>query len=155
MSIALIYFNNRDHQKVIPLKTGKLVIGRRPDCDVQIPDLLVSRQHCRVSQNDQSVFVQDLSTPNGTYVNRERIEKVELAPGDVIAVGSIQFTVQIDGQPSTIENPKKQAQSGQADSFGPPSTKKKETVLSEPSSSSGSDVLSSDILAELGLDLDD
>ncbi|MCF7958628.1 MAG: FHA domain-containing protein [Phycisphaerae bacterium] len=151
MAVVLVYFNKNNHQKTIPVGTGTLIIGRRPDCDIQVPDVLVSRQHCRVVHNGQALFIQDLGTPNGTYVNEERVDKVELNPGDVIKVGPIQFVVQVDGQPVTITPPAKSSEHVGSDSSSSHAPVKK----GNNQSASESDVLGADILAELGLDPDD
>ncbi len=81
----------------IPLRGGRLLIGRRPDCDVQLPGAAVSGHHCRLRKRGSSVFVQDLHSSNGTYLNSRRLdgEEAELADGNRIRVGGAVFAVQL------------------------------------------------------------
>lgn len=71
----------------IPLKGKKLLIGRGHDCDLQVLDERLSRVHCRIEKRGDSYFVIDLKSRNGTFVGDERIDTVELHPGDIISVG--------------------------------------------------------------------
>lgn len=69
----------------------EMVIGRENDCDLVIDDRQVSRRHARVFQTPQGVFLEDLNSKNGSYVNHKRIEgKVQISEGDVIQIALIQ-----------------------------------------------------------------
>jgi pSer/pThr/pTyr-binding forkhead associated (FHA) protein len=57
---------------------SELLIGRDPDCDIVIPMRQVSRHHARVFQDSAGVFVQDLDSKNGTYINSGLIKSVFL-----------------------------------------------------------------------------
>ena len=48
-------------------------IGRDPDCDVILPDSSVSRRHVKVSMSDTGLFVEDVGSSNGTWVDGRRI----------------------------------------------------------------------------------
>jgi pSer/pThr/pTyr-binding forkhead associated (FHA) protein len=61
--------------------------GRRPDSDVFLDDVTVSRRHARIERRSGSFFVQDDGSLNGTYVNGERVEQTKLASGDEIQIG--------------------------------------------------------------------
>jgi predicted component of type VI protein secretion system len=66
---------------------GKSAIGRAPTCDVIIADPLVSREHAH--RIGQEVFIEDLQSANGVYVNNVRIfEPHQLCDGDRILVGT-------------------------------------------------------------------
>ena len=106
MAAILIYHGKSGRRKEITLKTGISIIGRRPECDVRIPQLSISRNHCRIVHRQNKTIVQDLGSTNGTYVNTERIsEAVAIDPGDVLSVGPVRFVVQIDGKPQDIAPP--------------------------------------------------
>jgi pSer/pThr/pTyr-binding forkhead associated (FHA) protein len=79
------------------------VIGRREDCDLRIPLGEISRKHCRIIMDGQTLRVEDLGSSNGTYVNGQRVQEATVAPGDTIQVGSLAFVVQIDGAPADEE----------------------------------------------------
>ena len=76
------------------------VIGRREDCDLRIPLSEVSRKHCRLVRDGDTVRIEDFGSANGTNVNGQRVQEAELSPGDSIEVGSVVFVVQIDGYPA-------------------------------------------------------
>ena len=70
---------------------------------MRIPDAGVSREHCELVIDEDSVTVRDLDSSNGTFVNATRVKEAELAPGDLLAIGSIVFAVRIDGFPKLID----------------------------------------------------
>lgn len=73
----------------IPLRKGKFLIGREPDCHCLLDDLAVSRHHCVLILDDWTLRVRDLNSKNGTIVNGSRIRtwEVVLSDRDVISVG--------------------------------------------------------------------
>jgi pSer/pThr/pTyr-binding forkhead associated (FHA) protein len=63
-------------------------IGRSPQCDVVVDESGVSRHHCRLIQADQGIFLEDLSSQNGTYLNGRRIaSRVAVCRADAIRLG--------------------------------------------------------------------
>ena len=62
-------------------------IGRGPDSDILFDDITVSRSHAEVFISEGGLFVRDLGSLNGTYVNRVIIEKAALVHGDELQVG--------------------------------------------------------------------
>lgn len=77
--------------KEIVLDRDTLSIGRRPGNDVQLNDLAVSGRHALVTAM-QNTYVEDLGSTNGTLVNGKKVTKAILKSGDVIQIGSHQFT---------------------------------------------------------------
>ena len=65
----------------------KLTIGRRPDSDIFLDDVTVSRRHAEFRREGAGYAVHDVGSLNGTYVNRERIESHRLEDGDELQVG--------------------------------------------------------------------
>jgi diguanylate cyclase (GGDEF)-like protein len=64
------------------------VIGRGKDADVRIDDAGASRAHARVvTTEDGRIFVEDMGSTNGTYVDGKRVDRAELRSGDRIHVG--------------------------------------------------------------------
>ncbi|HET6426641.1 MAG TPA: FHA domain-containing protein [Planctomycetaceae bacterium] len=73
------------------------VIGRATDCNLKIASTQVSRRHCRVVVNDIGVYVEDLCSANGTFLNGQRLlpNQPTLAPaGSQLAIGPAVFAVE-------------------------------------------------------------
>lgn len=101
--IKLVVFRPDGTRKDIPLKKGRYVIGRSANASLRIPLPSVSREHCEISCDGETVRIKDMHSSNGTFRNDERIEDTALDAGDVIGIGPCRFTLQIDGQPSDIQ----------------------------------------------------
>lgn len=66
-----------------------VTIGRESDADVCIPDLSVSRRHCRIWRKRTDFYIEDLGATNKTRVNGEQIDEFSLRDGDVITAGEV------------------------------------------------------------------
>jgi pSer/pThr/pTyr-binding forkhead associated (FHA) protein len=78
----------------LELTTGSLLIGRLPECDVNLADTLVSRMHARLTVQHDSVVVEDLHSTNGVYVNGLRIShSAVLREGDRILIGTSELSL--------------------------------------------------------------
>jgi predicted component of type VI protein secretion system len=65
-----------------------VVVGRIPKCTVRVVHPLVSREHCRIEMRDDGVFVVDLGSANGTWLNGVRVEsRSQLRTGDRLGLG--------------------------------------------------------------------
>jgi pSer/pThr/pTyr-binding forkhead associated (FHA) protein len=70
------------------LDTDVVTAGRHPDSDIFLDDVTVSRRHAEVVKTGDGWIVRDVGSLNGTYLNRERIERdVPLSNGDEVQVG--------------------------------------------------------------------
>jgi predicted component of type VI protein secretion system len=68
--------------------TAKVVIGRAPECDVTVKDILLSRRHCRVEETVEGWCLIDLGSKNGTSINGQRVPEWQvLSDGDVVSLG--------------------------------------------------------------------
>jgi pSer/pThr/pTyr-binding forkhead associated (FHA) protein len=61
--------------------------GRHPDSEIFLDDVTVSRRHAVFDRTGDQFTVSDVGSLNGTYVNRDRIEKVQLTDGDEVQIG--------------------------------------------------------------------
>ncbi len=61
--------------------------GRHPDSDIFLDDVTVSRRHAEFHRESTTFSVRDAGSLNGTYVNRDRIDSVELRDGDEVQIG--------------------------------------------------------------------
>jgi len=97
------------------------ILGRGRACSIQLPQPLVSRQHCEVFADGERLRVRDLGSLNGTLVNNERITECELIDGQLLTVGSITFRVAIEVTP-TSERPAGSSINKRIASAAPPQT---------------------------------
>ncbi|MBI4820118.1 MAG: FHA domain-containing protein [Deltaproteobacteria bacterium] len=83
--LLVLKYNDMELQR-FPLKSGDCTVGRAKECDIQIPERRLSRNHCRIVRDDRGrVRLEDLGSQNGTYVNRRRIRgNHDLTNGDVL-----------------------------------------------------------------------
>ncbi|MHB8780901.1 MAG: FHA domain-containing protein [Candidatus Geothermincolia bacterium] len=65
--------------------------GRHPESDVFLDDITVSRRHAEIVHTDEGFEMVDVGSLNGTYVNRERIDRVKLKNGDEIQIGKFKL----------------------------------------------------------------
>ena len=70
-----------------PLQGDRLTVGRRPESDVFLDDVTVSRDHALVVRRGSDHYLDDCGSLNGTYVNRRRIDSHRLADGDELQIG--------------------------------------------------------------------
>jgi pSer/pThr/pTyr-binding forkhead associated (FHA) protein len=101
----LILFKKDGSTKSFVLPSNITVIGRRHDCDLCVPLMVVSRRHCQLSQNNETVKIRDLDSKGGTYLNGNRISEATVKAGDYITIGPLTFLLQIDGEPAKIVPP--------------------------------------------------
>ena len=53
------------------LTDDEVILGRHPDCGIQLPSNMVSRRHARVFKDGENFVIEDLGSGNGTFVNGE------------------------------------------------------------------------------------
>ncbi len=73
----------------------RMTIGRRPDCDVFLDDVTVSRDHALLVRRGENWYLDDCGSLNGTYVNRSRIESQRLEEGDEVQIGKYKLTYHV------------------------------------------------------------
>ena len=72
--------------------------GRHPESDIFLDDITVSRRHVEITPKDGGAYaLRDVGSLNGTYVNRERIDEVQLAPGDEVQIGKFKLVYLVAG----------------------------------------------------------
>ena len=74
------------------LSGDRLSIGRRPDADIFLDDVTVSRDHALLIRRADGYHLDDCGSLNGTYVNRRRVESVKLADGDELQIGKYKLS---------------------------------------------------------------
>jgi adenylate cyclase len=87
----LIYDPGTPNEKVYKLGFGSNTIGREWDNSIFVMDGSISRHHAEIAIGYNQVFITDLHSRNGTFVNELKIEHCELKDADWIRCGSIVF----------------------------------------------------------------
>lgn len=96
MVVKLIVASGKSAGRSIAIKRDKLLIGRAEECDIRPLSEDVSRRHCQVTVEPAQVWVEDLGSRNGTFVNGNRIEtrtRTAVSNGDVLRVGVLELKV--------------------------------------------------------------
>ena len=70
-----------------PVNRDRLTVGRRPDSDIFLDDVTVSRDHAVIVRRGNDYHLDDCGSLNGTYVNRRRIDSQRLSDGDELQIG--------------------------------------------------------------------
>src|SRR5690349_22480173 len=87
---ALRFISGRYQGGEFPLRMNReIIIGRSSDLDMVLVEDMVSRRHAKITTTDADIFIQDMGSTNGTFVNGEKIAgRARLAEGDRILVGT-------------------------------------------------------------------
>jgi len=85
----------------INLPMGEIIIGRGPECYLRVDEPMVSRRHARLRVSQTSVTLEDLGSRNGSRVNGiNATSVVTLNSGDILGIGTQQFTLDREDDPS-------------------------------------------------------
>jgi hypothetical protein len=68
-----------------------ITVGRGPESDIFLDDVTVSRKHAEIERGEHGYRIRDVGSLNGTYVNRVRVDAVDLRNGDEIQIGKYRF----------------------------------------------------------------
>jgi hypothetical protein len=74
------------------LEGDRISIGRRPESEVFLDDVTVSRDHAQLVRRGSEYWLDDSGSLNGTYVNRQRVDSHKLADGDELQIGKYKLT---------------------------------------------------------------
>lgn len=112
---ALRFISGKYQGGEFPLYPDRdILVGRSSDLDMVLVEDMVSRKHAKITVTGDQIFIQDLGSTNGSFVNGEKIRRARLKEGDRILIGtSIIKVVAVDSQgavTSTEEVRKQMAQ---------------------------------------------
>lgn len=102
MDVNLVLFKKGGGGRSFIMPSMRVLIGRSADCHFRIPVMSVSRRHCELFIEDGKLYMHDLDSRNGTFVNGVRMENSVLRAGDFIRIGPVLFGIQIDGIPGRL-----------------------------------------------------
>jgi predicted component of type VI protein secretion system len=70
-----------------------LLLGRHPECDVQIDSRKISRRHCCIAQVSDYLVIRDLGSTNGIRINGVRVQEGKIQPDDEVTIGNSRYKV--------------------------------------------------------------
>ncbi|QQR90112.1 MAG: DUF4388 domain-containing protein [Myxococcales bacterium] len=84
----------------------EVVMGRSSELDMVLVEDMVSRRHAKLTVDGEDVYIQDLGSTNGTFVNGEKVKKSKLSEGDRILIGTSIIKLVDLGEVSEIDSSK-------------------------------------------------
>ncbi len=100
----LIFNTGKENWQNIQLYDGEYVIGRVPECDIQIKTMGVSRKHAQIKVEGDQFWVKDLNSSNGVLLDGEKIDPGKphpVPPEGIFVIAKQPFLVSKEGQPNT------------------------------------------------------
>jgi hypothetical protein len=83
-----------EHAGRVHIIGDEVNIGRAAGCEITIDDSYASQIHARIFRRDDGVFVEDLGSTNGSYLNREKVNRpMAISTGDRLQIGATVFEV--------------------------------------------------------------
>jgi len=119
--------------KEVQITKDKTTLGRRPYNDIVIDNLAVSGEHAVLQMVGADVFIEDLNSTNGTYINGKAIKKQLLSHNDTVEIGKYKIKYLVDesndyektmimrpglGQPAMASSSSQASASGAHSGFG-------------------------------------
>lgn len=100
-------FQDGGKRRNFTVNKDSATIGRAPDNDICLEAFGVSRYHARLGVSEGKVFVQDLNSTNGTFLNSKNVDRAEVASTDQISIGrailSVTYVPRQEEEPSLVE----------------------------------------------------
>ena len=88
--------------KQVPLQKNRTTLGRHQDNDIVFDNMVVSGHHCVFELKGLAdVFVEDLNSTNGTYVNGRMIKRQQLQDGEIVSIGNFRIRYRSASSQST------------------------------------------------------
>jgi hypothetical protein len=82
------------------VRDKQIIVGRSSDLDMVLVEDMVSRKHARIALQQDQIWIEDLDSTNGTFVNGEKIKRARLKEGDRVLIGtSILKVIAAEAQP--------------------------------------------------------
>src|SRR5271170_5632850 len=88
-SYVLRFISGKYQGGEFPIVADKqILIGRSSDLDMVLVEDMVSRKHARIAMQQDQIWIEDLGSTNGTFVNGEKIKRARLKEGDRVLIGT-------------------------------------------------------------------
>jgi len=82
--------------KEVQITKDKTTLGRRPYNDIVIDNLAVSGEHAVLQMVGADVFIEDLNSTNGTYINGKAVKKQLLSHNDTVEIGKYKIKYMVE-----------------------------------------------------------
>ena len=82
--------------KEVQITKDKTTLGRRPYNDIVIDNLAVSGEHAVLQMVGADVFIEDLNSTNGTYINGKAVKKQLLSHNDTVEIGKYKIKFMVE-----------------------------------------------------------
>lgn len=146
MKLSLKVAQGVHEGKLIPVPLAQFLIGREESCQLRPASPAVSKRHCAIQIRSNKVYVRDIGSTNGTFINDQQItQEVEVQHGDRLKVGPLEFIIQIE-KSATVKPAAKLPPSAQAVTPKPVAD---ETLSDKPKSTPGHEDESEQLAAML------
>lgn len=106
MADPILYFQEGDRDKKITVTKDEFIIGRFPDCDLQLSNSGISRHHTRLLKTDDNEWmVEDMGSKNGTKLNNNLLKTREkLKDGDIVQLETFSLKIAlVEGEAKTTK----------------------------------------------------
>jgi hypothetical protein len=88
-SFVLRFISGKYQGGEFPIAADKqIIVGRSSDLDMVLVEDMVSRKHARIAMQGEQIWIEDLGSTNGTFVNGEKIKRARLKEGDRVLIGT-------------------------------------------------------------------
>lgn len=91
-SALLVAHEGPDHGARFLLDQDVVLVGRHPDADIFLDDVTVSRRHAEFRRTGHGYELVDSNSLNGTFVNQDRVDQVQLRTGMQVQIGKFRMT---------------------------------------------------------------
>jgi pSer/pThr/pTyr-binding forkhead associated (FHA) protein len=87
-SFVLRFISGKYQGGEFPITDKQILVGRSSDLDMVLVEDMVSRKHARIAMQGDQIWIEDLGSTNGTFVNGEKIKRGRLKEGDRVLIGT-------------------------------------------------------------------
>jgi len=88
-SYVLRFISGKYQGGEFPIVNDKpIIVGRSSDLDMVLVEDMVSRKHARITMQQDQIWIEDLGSTNGSFVNGEKIKRARLKEGDRVLIGT-------------------------------------------------------------------
>jgi pSer/pThr/pTyr-binding forkhead associated (FHA) protein len=99
---AVVVLEGKERGKVYPIAKSRVTVGRT-QCDINLEDSDISRQHVLLQVQETGALLEDLGSTNGTFVGTERVQRADLEDRSEFRIGNHQLMFVVADRDSEIE----------------------------------------------------